>query len=220
MTTALIRFAPLVTLKRINDPTWWQPDRTKYRSGSLELPTGTTEVPLLVDHEDERQVGVVHELLEMNCDDGPWYCARATITDPPPWLRQHTTKASFSRRNLESTWAGPCESVEHAHVTEVSILSPTVKPAEPLAEVLTVHRTERPKPAPPQTDLDQHLIRRLQWKETRARLTALGIDVTNYREPLPLHRSEMESTSVKPGEVIYGDRTIVRRNIGQVLGVR
>ena len=98
--------------------------------------------------------------------------------------------------------------VPHGAVKGAEIISRSEMPQSP------------PKPTPQTTELELHLIRRVQGHESRARLAALGIDVTNYREPLPLHRSEMESTSAQPGEVIYGDRTIVRRNIGQVLGVR
>ena len=47
------------------------------------LPT-ETEIPLLVDHNMERQVGVVHELFKLYwIDGGPWICARATVTDLP-----------------------------------------------------------------------------------------------------------------------------------------
>lgn len=36
--------------------------------------------------------------------------------------------------------------IAHALVDEVSILSPSVKPAEPLAEVLSLKPTEEPRP--------------------------------------------------------------------------
>ena len=115
---------------------------------------------------------------------------------------------SYPKNGSGSTYLREISIVRHGAVKGAAIISRSEMPQTP------------PKPTPKTTELELHLIRRVQWKETRARLAALGIDVTNYREPLPLHRSEMESTSVKPGEVIYGDRTIVRRNIGQVLGVR
>lgn len=140
-TTAVIKFAPVVTLKRVNDPTWQDPERTLYWSGSLELhPDGRT-VPLLVDHDFERQVGTVDGLFEMPFGDGPWVCANVTITDPPTWLKQQRTKASFARLNRESMWVGRCERVERADITEVSILSPATLPGEPLAEV-TLLRTD------------------------------------------------------------------------------
>jgi hypothetical protein len=146
-TTALIKFAPVVTLKRVeHDPTWQDPDRTLYWSGSLELHPGYREIPVIVDHDFERQVGTVDSLVEMPFADGPWVCAFATITDPPAWLEQRT-KASFARLNYESTWVGRCERVARAHVTEISVLSPGTLPAEPLAEVTSLRRTQ-PQPAP------------------------------------------------------------------------
>jgi hypothetical protein len=140
---ALIKFAPVVTLKRVNHETWQDPNRTLYWSGSLEL--ATREIPLLIDHDWERQVGTVDALFEMPYGDGPWYTAHAAITEPPAWLTQRDTKASFARLNRDSLWVGRCERVRHAHVTEVSILSPDTRPCEPLAEVTSLRRRQ-PEP--------------------------------------------------------------------------
>ena len=92
------------------------------------------------------------------------------------------------------------------------------------AEVIS--RSEMPPPAPPkpvpkQTELDLHLTRCVQWKETRARLAALGIDVSNYRPPPRRHRSEMESTkpAAVTGEVTYGGPTL-RRYFKTAVSVR
>ena len=101
------------------------------------LPT-ETEIPLLVDHNMERQVGVVHELFKLYwIDGGPWICARATVTDPPIWLKRHETKASFGRRDTHSTPVGESLRVTSAFVKEVSLLIAT-EPNEPLAYVLSV----------------------------------------------------------------------------------
>ena len=80
--TALIKFAPVLTAERWGDPKWTRPGRTFYWNGALKLIPGRV-TPLVVDHNLERQVGVVHELFTMELTDGPWICARATVTDPP-----------------------------------------------------------------------------------------------------------------------------------------
>ena len=55
----------------------------------------------------ERQVGLVHELFQLYWPDGgPWICARATVTDPPIWLKRHETTASFRRWDIHSTPVG------------------------------------------------------------------------------------------------------------------
>ena len=89
-------------------------------------------------------------------DGGPWICARATVTDPPIWLKRHETKASFGRWDIHSTPVGESLRVTSAWMREVSVLSPAVEPSEPLACVLSVRPTEEriarasrePAPAP------------------------------------------------------------------------
>ena len=59
--TAVIRVAPIQTLERRNDPAWTRPGRRLYDSNARRfLPIHTT-VPLLVDHDDEREIGYVRE---------------------------------------------------------------------------------------------------------------------------------------------------------------
>ncbi len=148
-------------------PHWTRPGRTFYWAGALKLiPDRPT--PLVVDHNMERQVGVVDRLFQMDWTDGPWICASATVTDPPCWLRRHDTKASFGRWNAHSTthddgW----ERVTSALVKEVSLLI-SLEPAEPLACVMSLRE----------------------------------------KAPAPV------------GDVAYGDGSVIRRPIGQVLGVR
>ena len=142
--TTLIKFAPIVTAERLNNPTWERPGRTMYRSGALRFLPTQTEIPLLVDHRMERQIGVVHELFEMDWVDGPWICARATVADAPAWLKRHETKASFGRWNIHATEVGEYERVTSAFVREDSLLSPAHEPNEPLACVLSIRPTETP----------------------------------------------------------------------------
>jgi hypothetical protein len=144
--TALIRFAPLTTLERVNDERWKRPGRTMYDHGALTFAPGKSSVPLLVDHAKEREIGVVHTLTRYEDTDGPWLAAIAEITELPCWLRKYESKASFGYLPAgTSNDVFGCEIARRGLVTEVSVLSPGCKPAEPLAQVLTLNPTETPK---------------------------------------------------------------------------
>jgi hypothetical protein len=79
----------------------------------------------------------------MEWTDVPWICARATVDDPPGWLRTYQTRASFGRWDVHSTiHADGWERVTSALVKEVSILSPATEPAEPLASALSFRPIE------------------------------------------------------------------------------
>jgi hypothetical protein len=133
-----IRFAPVFTTERMAAGV--RPGRALYQRGALQFLPGRSTVPLLVDHDKDREVGVVHELVEWADTDGPWIVARATVTDPPGWL-ERGTKASFGLATVRRQEIDGWERVHRALVTEVSVLPPTVRPAEPLAEVVLVERT-------------------------------------------------------------------------------
>jgi len=131
---ALIAIAPLLDAKRFGNPEWERPGRDSYWGNSLKLLPG--EVALLVDHDDERQIGVVRALYELAWTDGRWVVADAVVTDPPSWLRKGTP-ASLSRYNTHVTRSAEgAERVTSAFVNEVSVLPPGVKPAEPRAQVV------------------------------------------------------------------------------------
>jgi hypothetical protein len=54
--TATLKFAPILSVERLNNTTWERPGRTLYWSRSLKLLPGRTEIPLLIDHDMSRQV--------------------------------------------------------------------------------------------------------------------------------------------------------------------
>lgn len=66
-----------------------------YNPGALTFMQGKDSVPLLVDHNDDRAIGVVHTIMRFDDTDGPWLAAVGEVTDLPSWLRRDT-KASFS----------------------------------------------------------------------------------------------------------------------------
>jgi len=143
---AIIKLAPLITPERWKNPEWERPGRDFYWSGSLAL-LPKREIPLLVDHDVERQVGVVRELSGLDWVDGRWIAAHVTVTDSPGWLSKDTA-ASFERYDVH---APPIDAggkrVGRAFVSEVSVLSPSVMPAEPLARVLWFGEQESPAAA-------------------------------------------------------------------------
>jgi hypothetical protein len=144
-----VQFAPLATLERMNDPTWNRAGRTLYDSGSLSFLPNKTGVPLLVDHEKSRHVGIVNRLYRSEEPSGPWLCATARVTSPPSWLTRDTP-ASFAFLPVQEssfTQPGDADHIRKGWIKEVSILSPGTNPAEPHAKVTVLLPAEQPKPA-------------------------------------------------------------------------
>ena len=115
-----------------------------YDDSALKFLPLSTSVPLLVDHDEGRAIGVVNSLSRLKWTDGPWLMADATVTDPPAWLKRHTP-ASFAYVLPRKCSFGN-DILRSAYVTEVSVLSLVRAHAEPLAEVLTFNPTEKPRP--------------------------------------------------------------------------
>ena len=124
-------------------------------------------VPVVVDHDEGKPVGEVHELVAWNFTDGRWIVARARLDAPPGWIRRGTP-ASFSSRPLQTSEINGWRIITRALIDEITIVSSTHRAVEPSAAVVLLKGTT--------------------------------------------------STS-SVGEVSYGG-TIIRRNIGHVLGVR
>jgi hypothetical protein len=139
---ALIKFAPILTLERQNDPAWNRPGRFLYRSDSLRLLPTSSAIPLLVDHVEEREIGYVEKIMRLEDTDGPWFMARAVVSDPPGWLKKGTAASFASPSSSRSLFSE--DLVCNAFVTEISLLSPGVKRAEPLAKVVVLERTDLP----------------------------------------------------------------------------
>ena len=93
--TVTIKLAPVLTADRFRNPDWDRPDRTLYWRGALQFLPNRSEVPLFVDHDLTRQIGVMDTFFELDWIDGEWICAVGTIGDPPAWIERHHTKASF-----------------------------------------------------------------------------------------------------------------------------
>jgi hypothetical protein len=136
--TALIRVAPIETLERHNDPAWTRPGRTVYNR--LRFLPACPTVPLLVDHDDQHQIGYVRELVRIEDTTGPWIFGRAVVTSPPAWLKRGTPASLGSKILSRSSFHH--DVVRDAIVDEISILSAAKQPAEPLAQVTLLERVD------------------------------------------------------------------------------
>ncbi len=138
--SALVRLAPVFDTYAALDPE--RPPRDMYQAGSFKPLIGDT-VPLLVNHDDERVIGRALEFYEAECwQGGRWHWARCEITDPPGWLRRDRTGVSFGYHTLRVQDMGGWRRVLRMAVTEVSLLSPAVEPAEPRARVVYLAPSE------------------------------------------------------------------------------
>ncbi len=127
-----------------------QPEACLYRK--LVKPP-SKDIPVWVDHDEGRVIGRVREL---NRSDEPmigwWHVALIELHDPPSWANA-STPVSLSTKPLfmsTSTMFGR-ELAHEALVVELSLLSPSKQPAEPLARMLTLRETVDPWDAPPPT---------------------------------------------------------------------
>ena len=123
-------------------------------SGTMYEPAGLTfrpsqqHVPVVVDHDIERQLGVAVELGTLPWTDTKWLIARCKLDAPAPsWIKQWTTKASFSYRPLRSYEINGWTIVARALLDEITIVREH-EAVEPCAEVLLYRASKESKPAP------------------------------------------------------------------------
>jgi hypothetical protein len=107
---ATLRFAPLTTLERINNPNWKRPGRTMYDAGALTFFPGKSSAPLLVNHDKTREIGVIDELMRFEDTDGPWLVALATVTDRPCWLERGGCVSFATRPSVGATMCSAARS--------------------------------------------------------------------------------------------------------------
>jgi hypothetical protein len=145
--SVLIRLAPIFTHARFNDPAWARPGRLMYHGDALRMLPSDKTVPLLVDHDEGRAIGTVDELFRLEWIDGPWLAARATVPgDLPTWFKRGAPASCgylpLHRRDVAIAGTR-ADVIGNALLREISVLSPGVEPAEPLAEVMLVERAAR-----------------------------------------------------------------------------
>jgi hypothetical protein len=177
---AVIAFAPETSAKRLNDPR--RGKRTLYDTSQLRMLPHEQTIPLLVDHDENRELGRVNELMRLRDSDGWWLCAIATLEKCPVWLKRGVP-SSFRFNRLQSDGFGN-DIVRAGLVREVSVLS-SAEPYEPLARVWSVKAVEeaKPKAAPAvvrrsepsargRREIDE-LHRRLDWLGPKADFEAV-----------------------------------------------
>jgi phage head maturation protease len=134
MISLFAKVAPVYSPELVLDDTLRRKERTLYQAGAFRQ---QRDLPLLIDHDDAQRVGTVREILEHRDTDGLWHAVIADVDDPPAWLKRGTP-VSIGFAKLSRTEANGCERILDALLTEVSILSPATRPAEPNARVLSL----------------------------------------------------------------------------------
>lgn len=94
---------------------------TRYQRGCMRILPGRIDpIPLVVDHKLERQIGVVDEIIELDCTDGAWLAFRCYLYETPSWLRKGTG-ASAGYKTLHRQQLGDGEHIVDAILDEVTV---------------------------------------------------------------------------------------------------
>ena len=141
--SALFRLVPVYDARIINDPKLAR--SFMVQRGAFEMISRDGEIPVVVDHADEREeanvIGRVRELyIAPDVTGGvarDWYFASAELTDAPGWLKRNSG-VSWSHIPLRTQDVNGTTRLLRGVITEVSVLSPSVRPAESMARVVLV----------------------------------------------------------------------------------
>ncbi len=116
--------------------------------GALEKVKADEPTPVVVDHDMDRVVGPVREITVW--DDvvsgtlvAPWFFTHCNLTEAPGWLRRGTS-VSWSYKILHELEIAGTTLLRRVFIEEVSILSASRRPREPLAKVCLVERQAKP----------------------------------------------------------------------------
>ena len=100
-------------------------------------------IPVVINHDRSRVIGHVREIVVREdvisgTDVALWHFAHVDLDDPPIWLERNITGVSWAHNDLWS-WKPPgsgrgCSG--RGSSTRLAILTPSTKPAEPLARVV------------------------------------------------------------------------------------
>ena len=110
----------------------------------LEFLPGKTSVPVLIDHDPARVRSVKAHAGRL---DRRMVDLSASHDQRPTVMAGARNPVSFGHQPVGTTDFNGCEIRRRGYVTEISVLSSPKKPAEPLAEVLTLRRTATPATA-------------------------------------------------------------------------
>ena len=148
MKSAILRFAPVFTPKLVGDERLIRDYMVE--RGALKPLTLARPIPVLVNHDESRQIGTVRTLavydeLLFGTLVAPYYVAHVDITEPTAMKRGDGV--SWGYNVLHELEIAGTRLIRSAIIREVSVLTPGVKPAEPFARVCWVGEHEAPSPA-------------------------------------------------------------------------
>ena len=136
---ALLRFAPVYDPRMVDDSELGRD--LMVQRGALKEPLKLGEkIPVVVDHDDSRQVGTVREIFIAPDVNGgvvqDWYFASVELTEPAPgWLKRNGG-VSWSHYALRTQEIGETTRLLRGLIKEISILTPSTQPAEAFARVV------------------------------------------------------------------------------------
>ena len=134
---ALLRFTPAYDATVLVDRPELARGLMVDREG-LRMRPGQQAIPVVVDHDMDRRVGVVRSMFTDRDTDGRrWNFASVTLDpNPPAWLKRGTGVSwgykAFGTR--EAAWGSKTKHITDAFIEEISVLR-LLHPAEPLAQV-------------------------------------------------------------------------------------
>ena len=138
--SALFRLTPVFDPRIIDDPKLAR--SLIVPRGPFETISRDGEIPVVIDHADEREeanvIGRVRELSVFPDVTGgivrDWYFASVELSAPPSWIRRGCG-VSWSHIPLATQDVNGTTRLLRGVITEVSVLSPSVEPAESMARV-------------------------------------------------------------------------------------
>lgn len=159
--SALLRFAPVFDPRIIDDPRLAR--QTMVQRGALETIKRDQEIPVVVDHDMSRRIGTVREIFVAPDVTGgvvrEWHFASCELSDPPGWLKRNGG-VSWAWIPLQEQDVNGTTRLLRGLIDEISVLTPSAKPAEPCARVAWVGE----EPSAPREEVIYHppgqLVRR------------------------------------------------------------
>jgi len=226
--TALLRFAPAFTPLIVDDAKLVR--EYMVERGALVPMSYQKPIPVLVNHDESRQIGTVREIaiydeVISGSRTAPYYVAHVDITEPTAMRRGDGV--SWAYHPLHTMELAGTKLIRRALILEVSVLTPAMKPAEALARVVWVGEKQTSSPAAGATTSDRASsparVQEARGPRFRDALDDYGVGdgddleasiAKKKRSPLDrLYDEHIAAKRAKP-------QVLVRHGVGQVLGVR
>jgi hypothetical protein len=154
---AIVRFTPAYDTRAFDDAGPGVRPEMVVSEGALNKLKFSEPTPVVIDHDDERVVGHVEvawvaEDVDYGTRVRKWHFASCELNEKPSWLeRGGGVSWSYHPLHDYTAWGTDTKVLTSCVLREISLLSPGVRPAEPLARVCLVRPVEPPKPQPAPT---------------------------------------------------------------------